>query len=209
MKKPEDKLTRTDIKHMAILEAAKAVFLQQGYAQTSMDAVANVANVSKRTIYDHFATKKALFEAIVQIHWAKMAAAVETQQLKQVLDIRLFLKRFAKMFLQFIYHPDTVALFRLLIAESPQFPDLMTHLVKDGKAPFTRSLITFFKQKKLTGELEMKSSDRAAAYFIGMLKEYHFWPMMMGLDSSTQLSQHDILINEAIEVFMQAFAPKK
>jgi len=113
------------------------------------------------------------------------------------------------MFLQFLYHPDTIALFRLLIAESPQFPDLMTHLIKDGKAPFTRSLITFFKQKKLTGELEIKNPDRAAAYFIGMLKEYHFWPMMMGLDSSRQLSQPGILINEAIEVFIQAFSSKK
>ncbi len=208
MKKYENKHSRTDIKHIAILQAAKTIFLQQGYAQTSMDTVALAAKVSKRTVYDHFKTKKALFESILQIHWTTMAE-VKDQQLKQELDVRLFLKRFAKMFLQFIYHPDTIALFRLLIAESPQFPDLMTHLVKDGKAPFTRYLITFFKQKKQTGELKIKSPDRAAAYFIGMLKEYHFWPMMMGLNANAHLSQPDVLVNEIIEIFMQAFAPKK
>lgn len=208
MKNPQNKLSRTDLKHTAILHAAKTVFLQQGYAQASMDTIALTANVSKRTIYDHFKTKKALFEVILQIHWTKMAE-VEAQQLEQELNIRQFLKRFAKTFLHFIYQPDTIALFRLLIAESPQFPDLMVHLVKDGKAPFTRTLIGFLKQKKQTGELKFKSPDRAAAYFIGMLKEYHFWPMMMGLNSNAQLTQPEALINEIVEVFMQAFAPTR
>lgn len=201
---PDNKPSRTDIKHAAILQAAKAVFLQQGYAQTSMDTIALAAKVSKRTVYDHFKTKKALFETILQIHWEKVAEA-ETQQLQQEQDTRKFLKRFAKTFLQFIYQPDTIALFRLLIAESPQFPDLMTHLVRDGKAPFTRSLVIFLKQKVQSGELRIKNPDRAATYLLGMLKEYHFWPMMMGLDSSAHLSQPDTLINEVVEVFLEAF----
>ncbi|MBV8801669.1 MAG: TetR/AcrR family transcriptional regulator [Gammaproteobacteria bacterium] len=207
MNKSEEKLLRTDIKHSAILQAAKTVFLQQGYAQTSMDAIALEAKVSKRTVYDHFKTKKALFEAILQIHWNK-AVKVENTQLKRELNSKQFLKSFAKTFLQFIYQSDTIALFRLLIAESPQFPDLMTRLTQGGKAPFTHTLVTFFRQKKQEGELKIKSPDRAAAYFLGMLKEYHFWPMMMGLHSNAESRQSDLMINEIIEIFMSTFATK-
>lgn len=48
-------------KREAILEAAKALFLSLGYANTSMDAVAAAAGVSKLTVYSHFTDKQTLF----------------------------------------------------------------------------------------------------------------------------------------------------
>ena len=51
------------VKYRAILKAASQMFLSQGYGPTSMDAVAEAAGVSKRTVYGHFDTKYALFSA--------------------------------------------------------------------------------------------------------------------------------------------------
>ena len=48
-------------KREAILEAAKTLFLSLGYANTSMDAVAAAAGVSKLTVYSHFTDKQTLF----------------------------------------------------------------------------------------------------------------------------------------------------
>lgn len=39
-------------------------FLEKGFQATSMDALAARAGVSKRTVYNHFASKEALFQAI-------------------------------------------------------------------------------------------------------------------------------------------------
>ena len=45
-------------KRQAILDAAKSLFLTHGYANTSMDAVATLAGVSKLTVYSHFTDKE-------------------------------------------------------------------------------------------------------------------------------------------------------
>ena len=50
----------------AILEAAKDVFLDQGYELATMDAIAERAATTKRTVYAHFEHKQALFAAMVE-----------------------------------------------------------------------------------------------------------------------------------------------
>ena len=56
---------RSDRKRRAILEAATARFLRNGYAGTSMDEIAAAAAVSKQTVYKHFDDKERLFREIV------------------------------------------------------------------------------------------------------------------------------------------------
>src|ERR1700730_17864966 len=53
-------------KRAAILDGARAVFMREGFAQGSMDAVAAEAGVGKQTIYRHFRSKEALVEALVE-----------------------------------------------------------------------------------------------------------------------------------------------
>jgi AcrR family transcriptional regulator len=57
--------TRSARKRRAILSAATVVFLREGFAGTTMDQVAALAEVSKLTIYRHFSDKSALFTAVV------------------------------------------------------------------------------------------------------------------------------------------------
>ena len=52
-------------KRLHILDAAETLFYEQGVEHTSMDQIALKAQVSKRTVYNHFDTKEALFDAIV------------------------------------------------------------------------------------------------------------------------------------------------
>ena len=56
---------RSPHKRPAILDAATEVFLSCGYLGTSMDEVAARSAVSKQTVYQHFASKEALFVEIV------------------------------------------------------------------------------------------------------------------------------------------------
>ncbi|MFS8203802.1 TetR/AcrR family transcriptional regulator [Streptomyces sp. CWNU-52B] len=52
-------------KRAAILVAARELFVRQGVDRVSMDAVAALAEVSKRTVYDYFGDKRRLFLAIL------------------------------------------------------------------------------------------------------------------------------------------------
>lgn len=57
---------RGDDKRSVILRAAHRLFLRDGYAVTSMDAVTQEAGVSKATVYAHFDGKQKLFVELVR-----------------------------------------------------------------------------------------------------------------------------------------------
>ena len=55
---------RTEATTTALVEAARELFAQDGYAATSLDAVAAQARVTKGAVYHHFQGKQQLFEAV-------------------------------------------------------------------------------------------------------------------------------------------------
>ena len=71
--------TRSDVKREAIIQAATQAFQEYGVNGTSMDKLAELANVSKRTVYNHFATKEDLVMHLItkQFEEAKLSITVE------------------------------------------------------------------------------------------------------------------------------------
>ncbi len=55
----------SDEKRSRLLDAALATFVRFGFRKTSMEEVARAADVSRQTLYLHFATKEDLFRAAV------------------------------------------------------------------------------------------------------------------------------------------------
>jgi AcrR family transcriptional regulator len=49
----------------ALLEEATALFAERGYAGTSLEDVASASHVTRGAVYHHFASKRALFEAVL------------------------------------------------------------------------------------------------------------------------------------------------
>lgn len=72
----ETKATDGDRTRAAILEAAEALFVDQGYAATSMASIAKRAGVTKSLIHHHFGSKEELWSAV---KWAIMAEYGEQQ----------------------------------------------------------------------------------------------------------------------------------
>src|SRR6195952_460509 len=64
----------TDRKRDAIVQAAIVEFRANGFEATSVDKVAARAEVSKRTLYNHFPSKDELFAAILHILWESSAS---------------------------------------------------------------------------------------------------------------------------------------
>ena len=67
----------TDRKRDAIVQAAIVEFRANGFVATSVDKVAARAEVSKRTLYNHFPSKDELFAAILHILWESSASALQ------------------------------------------------------------------------------------------------------------------------------------
>ena len=69
--------TRSELKREAIVAAAKRAFQEHGVQGTSMDALADLAQVSKRTVYNHFATKEELVIHLLSDLWVRSMIQVD------------------------------------------------------------------------------------------------------------------------------------
>ena len=63
--RPRKRLT-LDQRRTRILAAATRLFARQGYKGASMSAIAAGAGITKPVLYDHFASKEALFETLLR-----------------------------------------------------------------------------------------------------------------------------------------------
>jgi AcrR family transcriptional regulator len=57
-----------------ILAAATGLIAERGYAEAPIDAIARAAGVSPPVLYDHFPSKLALYEAVLDAHFANLRA---------------------------------------------------------------------------------------------------------------------------------------
>lgn len=114
-----------------LLDAAETVFLTRGYHAASMDDVAHAASMSKKTIYQVFASKSEMFEVLLTNRFIPVVpvSADDGRPLAQTLtDI---LRHMAASCLA----PRHIAMTRLMIAEAPlsrEMADVLERLVGNG-----------------------------------------------------------------------------
>src|SRR5271169_1283390 len=106
-----------------ILVAGTELFLAEGYGSTSIEAVAARAGVSKRTFYDRFDDKSALFAAVVHRIIEDIRPPPSVPLLAGA-NLPEILQRLAGLILQATLSPQAIALHRLVTGESSRFPQL-------------------------------------------------------------------------------------
>lgn len=60
-----------------ILKAGRRLFGERGFAATTMDDIADAAQVAKGAVYHHFANKEAVFEAVFELVSRDLVAEVD------------------------------------------------------------------------------------------------------------------------------------
>ena len=154
-------------KHDAILDAAKHVFLREGYS-ASMDLVAAEAGVSKQTVYNHFGSKEGLFRAIVDdLSSEFLDVLVEHDGARA--DPASTLEAVARRFLKLLLTPSYLALHRMLVAEAPRFPDLAREIYVGGPARAVSELALYLAEESRKGTLAVADPALAAEQFFGAL----------------------------------------
>lgn len=107
-----------------ILSTAQTLFLTEGYADTSMDAIAGSASVSKTTLYSRYPEKALLFRAVVTQILAQNAPGTDDDQLFGSGSIAEQMMRFGRLFAERMLTPESNAIDRLMISESERFPEI-------------------------------------------------------------------------------------
>jgi TetR/AcrR family transcriptional repressor of mexJK operon len=200
--------SRSDQKRQAIMAAATRLFLSGGYDGTSMDDVATLAEVSKPTVYKHFADKERLFYAIVLATTDQMDALVHLviDALSETDDLERDLTAFARRFLDALMQPGVLRLRRLVIANADRFPEMGRAWYERG---FERALATLAAQFQRLSDvrlLEVDDAAMAANHFVGLL----LWipvnhVMFTGESPGSSETEFDGYATAAVRTFLRAY----
>jgi TetR/AcrR family transcriptional regulator of autoinduction and epiphytic fitness len=190
----------TSGKRQTILDGAVKVFSENGFEASSMDTIAEVAGVSKRTVYNHFKNKKILFQAIVGDFLAEHDSKRPIEYLKDV-SLRDQLREFANAELFFNNTPSHRGLSKLLTATF-----LMD--IEIGKAIHSqyephKEFLDWLHSAKADGKIRFHSAELAAAMFYGLVEGCLTWNAMMTDGESLKYS--DPLLDELIAVFLSRY----
>lgn len=192
-------------KREAILRAATDLFLELGYDGTSLAKVAATAGVSTATLFKRFPTKAALFDAIVTGHWA---VGEQGEEPPRTGDPRGGLRAIGLRYAELMTRPEMVALFRIVIAEVPRFPELGQRHFSLGKLPFWDAVRTYVEAESAAGTLHVEDSEVATTHFLGMIATFCFWPRMLLVDYDPGQDATHREVAEAVETFMARYAPR-
>lgn len=204
---PESRSAR---KHRAIMEAATTMFLSRGYLGTSMDEIAAMAAVSKRTVYHHFAEKERLFTEIV------LAATDQVDELVQLVsgslndtqDVATDLNELARQLLSALMQPRMLQLRRLIIANADLFPELGRTWYERGFDRVLATLGNHFQRLTAQGLLRTEDPLLAAHHFAGLL----LWiPMNQAMFTGDYRPKTDAELaryaDQAVRAFMVGHEP--
>lgn len=108
--------------------AAQRLFLRYGLRQTSMDAIAAEANVSKQTLYRNYHSKDQLFaEVLGSMTYDRLRAdlieLLPTGPLSRS-ELETTLANISRRVVDFLLAPSYLALVRVVISEVRDFPEL-------------------------------------------------------------------------------------
>lgn len=202
--------TQSARKHKAIVEAATTVFLNKGYLGASMDEIASLAAVSKKTVYKHFTDKERLFTEIVIATTDQVDAVVRhvADTTAHPDDLNKDLSELARWMLTTIMQPRLVQLRRLIIASADRFPDLGRIWYERGFERVLTTLATSFHRHAEHGGLRVDDPLLAAHHFAGLLLWIPMNKVMFCGDDAYSDAELDHYAQQAVDTFLNAYGPR-
>ncbi len=196
---------KSSAKQMQILEAASCLFLRNGFSNTSMDAVAKEAGVSKQTVYSHYKNKDALYSAVIdfKVHEYQLDED-HIRELGQDLDAVLHM--IGGQFVQLLHDPEVIAMYRVVMGEVSTNPHVAELFFNAGPKQAMEMLVRYLM------ELPQLDVDPGQAMFCSMaffnlLKGDHHMKNLMGIHCEMSPGQQARFVGNCVAAFKQILSP--
>ncbi len=190
-------------KQQAILQAATQMFLAHGYRAVSMTKIAQAAPVSKATLYNHFDSKEALLSGVIHslcddLLKTMMAPLQDNESLEHNFS------QIAASFVDLIYSENAIAIYRLIIAESHDFPELSQLFYQSGPqvalTQFERYCQQLIQRGLLSSQLDPKTY---ADVFFSLLKGEAHLQCLLGIRELPSKEEKQQIVKQAITFYLQ------
>jgi TetR/AcrR family transcriptional repressor of mexJK operon len=184
-------------KRAAILEGAKIVFLRDGFGTATMDDVAAAAGVGKQTVYRHFGSKEALFLGLVQSMCASaIAATIPGRPTKRAIEDEL--RALGQLLARSLIAPDSLALYRAIVAEAGRLPVLGAIFYQHGPQ-LARSMAARILTKRFD---ERTAAARASTFVALVLGDAHL-ELTLGYEVPDFKARFKKQIEEAVQASLR------
>ena len=188
-----------------ILDAARDVFLERGYGETSMDVVARAAGVSKATVYALFTSKDRLFATVIEREGDHKTAVVDASGGAAVADV---LSRFAIDAAALLLSVSNTAMSRTVSSEAIRYPEVGRLFYANGPDRLIGRLAGYLGLAMNRGELRRADARLAAAQFLAVIVADLQLRLAMGLPAPSRTEQRNV-VTAGVEMFVRAYQPDR
>ncbi|MCG9575023.1 TetR/AcrR family transcriptional regulator [Vibrio tubiashii] len=194
---------RSEIKREAILVAAKQAFQEFGVQNTSMDKLSAMAEVSKRTVYNHFESKEALVMELLAELWRTSMAEHEIAGLAE-LTLEQQLIALLESEINVVTDPHYVDLAKVALSYFFHKPDEL----KEQEAKMAKQETALFRwliEQKELQTLIIEDVVVASTQLHSLVKGSAFWPQVLGMKPSLSKQEARVLAEQSTRLFMSQY----
>ncbi len=193
-------------KRDAILSAAWDVFREVGYAQASMDEITRRAGGSKMSVYAHFGSKDALFEAVVR--WrAEIVAASYSVATAPTKGIEKAITALATAIATGMTSGAVQDLHRVALSALPAGNKIGKLLYEHGTLRVIRGTAAIIEAHMESGELTADEPMAAAEALFGLLLGTGYIRFALGVPEQLTPRNKRNQIKRAVRIFLAAYRP--
>lgn len=197
---------RASARRRAILDAARELFLEHGYAATTCADVVARSGGSLATLYGLFGTKRGLFEAILRDLAENVMRPLCVDGVASDPEVGLF--AVGRRYLSGILEPSVVAWWRAICAEAPHAPELREVFLSEEGGPIQQALAAYLSEKIAEGRLDLESPSLAAGQFLALVRGRLHQRALAGDSLPFAPQQIDDQVRAAVRLFLHGSLPR-
>lgn len=192
-------------KRDAILDVATKLFMTKGFHATSMDDIANEAGMSKLTLYRRFTDKNALFRAVVE---RKCQASLPENLYEQVKAEKPedIINGFCHAFFGLIMSEDAINLYRMMMGEAAQSPDMTKMFFDTGPQRVKNMLDEIFADFKTKGLFKDQDIVKARHTLLSLFTGSELYmKALLNIDNKPSTEEINQFVNETAHFFIRSY----
>ena len=192
-------------KRQNILNAAKAVFLKNGYHGSSMNQIAQEAGVTKLTVYNHFQDKQNLFICAIE---ATCEESIRAKPLTLSADsnFREVLHQMCGLALNVVNLPEAIKLEHLLLELAAEKNPLAILFFNASHQRMNMVWGNLFSQAASFGFIQDNLIDKQINLMLSLLLGVRHHEVLLGIRNPPNAEEKESIIIESIDLFLLKYS---